>query len=178
MIGKRSLYILLVIVVAGFSALTGALAGGAVVYRALPGSSQILPAPIQEILPSESTNPNQTLTLNTTDIETSITQAVEKVGPAVVTVVGTIPGQLTFFGPTGDQTVSGTGFFVACQPNGVFISLKSRRIALPVRLACKREISLRRLAMSHWMKPTRTSTLCLNTSLGTKSAWNSCEEVT
>src|SRR5215216_4437354 len=113
--GKRSLYILLVIVIAGFSALTGALAGSAVVYRALPGSSQILPVPIQEILPSESTNPNQTLTLNTADIETSITQAVEKVGPAVVTVVGTIPGQLTFFGPTGDQTVSGTGFFVSDQ---------------------------------------------------------------
>jgi 2-alkenal reductase len=37
---------------------------------------------------------------------------VEQVGPAVVTVVGTIPGQLTIFGPTGDQTVSGTGFFI------------------------------------------------------------------
>jgi serine protease Do len=112
---RRSLYILLVIAVAGFSALTGALAGGAVVYRALQGNSQNLPAPVQEILPSDNTNPDQTLTLNTTDIETSITQAVEKVGPAVVTVVGTIPGQLTFFGPTGDQTVSGTGFFVSDQ---------------------------------------------------------------
>jgi len=30
-------------------------------------------------------------------------------------VVGTIPGQLTFFGPTGDQTVSGTGFFITNQ---------------------------------------------------------------
>jgi len=27
-------------------------------------------------------------------------------------VVGTIPGQFTFWGPTGDQTVSGTGFFI------------------------------------------------------------------
>lgn len=107
---RRVLYILLVIAVAGVSALTGALAGGAVVYRALEGDSANLPGSIQEVLPSSP--PGQTLTLNTTDIETSITQAVEKVGPAVVTVVGTIPGQNTFFGPTGDQTVSGTGFFI------------------------------------------------------------------
>jgi 2-alkenal reductase len=107
---RRALYILLVIAVAGVSALTGALAGGAVVYRALEGDSADLPGPIQDVLPSSP--PGQTLTLNTTDIETSITQAVEKVGPAVVTVVGTVPGQNTFFGPTGDQTVSGTGFFI------------------------------------------------------------------
>ena len=33
----------------------------------------------------------------------------------MVTVVGTIPGQNTFFGATGDQTVSGTGFFITDQ---------------------------------------------------------------
>jgi serine protease Do len=33
----------------------------------------------------------------------------------VVTVVGTVPGQNTFFGSTGDQTVSGTGFFITDQ---------------------------------------------------------------
>ena len=112
---RRSLYILLVIAVAGFSALTGALAGGAVVYRALQGKSGDLPEPVQEIIPANNSDAGQTLTLSTTDIETSITQSVEKVGPAVVTVVGTIPGQLTFFGPTGDQTVSGTGFFITDQ---------------------------------------------------------------
>src|SRR5512147_1064737 len=111
---RRTLYILLVIVIAGGSALTGALAGGVVVYRTLQQPSK-LPAPIQEILPANNTNPNQVLTLNTTDVETSITQSVQKVGPAVVTVVGTIPGQNTFFGPTGDQTVSGTGFFITDQ---------------------------------------------------------------
>jgi serine protease Do len=37
------------------------------------------------------------------------------VGPSVVTVVGTIPGQMTFFGPTGDQTVSGSGIFISDQ---------------------------------------------------------------
>ncbi len=107
---RRTLYILLVIAAAGISALIGALAGGAVVYRALEQGSVDLPGPIQGVRPSN--NPEKTLTLNTTDIETSITQAVERVGPAVVTVVGTVPGQLTIFGPTGDQTVSGTGFFI------------------------------------------------------------------
>ncbi len=33
----------------------------------------------------------------------------------MVTVVGTIPGQMTFFGPTGDQTVSGSGFFISSE---------------------------------------------------------------
>jgi S1-C subfamily serine protease len=111
---KRTLYILLVIAVAGISALIGAFAGGAVVYRTLREGSETLPAPVQEVIPAN-TQPDQTLTLNTTDIETSITQSVEKVGPAVVTVVGTVPGQMTIFGPTGDQTVSGTGFFITEQ---------------------------------------------------------------
>ncbi len=111
---RRTLYILLVMVIAGGSALTGALAGGAVVYRTLQQPSR-LPAPIQDILPANNTNPNQTFTLDTTNIETSITQSVQKVGPAVVTVVGTIPGQFTIFGNTGDQTVSGTGFFITDQ---------------------------------------------------------------
>ena len=48
-------------------------------------------------------------------METAVTQAVQKVGPAVVTIVGTIPGQMTFFGQTGDQTVSGSGFFISDQ---------------------------------------------------------------
>jgi serine protease Do len=112
---RKSLYILLVIAAAGISALTGALAGGAVVYRAVQKGSVSLPRPVQDVLPSDTNNPDQTLTLNTTDIETSITQSVQKVGPAVVTVVGTVPGQETFFGPTGDQTVIGTGFFISDQ---------------------------------------------------------------
>jgi serine protease Do len=114
MLLKRSLYILLVMAVAGISALTGALAGGAVVYRTLQRSAD-LPGPIQEVLPQNQTNPNDTLTFSTTGVETSITQSVQKVGPSVVTVVGTLPGQMSIFGPTGDQTVSGTGFFITDQ---------------------------------------------------------------
>ncbi|MGA7193908.1 MAG: trypsin-like peptidase domain-containing protein [Anaerolineales bacterium] len=111
---KRILYILLVVVVAGLSGLGGAVAGGYGVYQAVRNSAA-LPAPIQAALPASNTNPITTLTLNATDIQTAITQAVQKVGPAVVTVVGTIPGQNTFFGSTGTETVSGSGLFISNQ---------------------------------------------------------------
>ncbi len=111
---KRVLYGLLIFVVAGVASLAGAAAGGVAVYQAVQNRSN-LPAPLQQVIPAKDTNPNQTFTLNTTNIETSITQSVRKVGPAVVTVVGKIAGQMTIFGQTGDQTVSGTGFFISDQ---------------------------------------------------------------
>jgi serine protease Do len=109
---KRVLYVLFILIIAGGSALVGAAAGGFAVYRAVQGQPNNLPAPIQDILPANNTNPGQTLTLNNTDVETAVTKSVQKVSPTVVTVVGTIPGQTTFFGNTGDQTVSGSGFFI------------------------------------------------------------------
>lgn len=108
---KRVLYVLFVLVVAVAASLAGAAAGGVAVYQAVQNRSS-LPAPLQDVVPANNTNPNQTFTLDTTDIETSITQSVQKVGPAVVTVVGTVPGQMTIFGMSGDQTVSGTGFII------------------------------------------------------------------
>ena len=112
---KRFMYVLFVIAVAGASALIGAVAGGFAIYKAVRAQPNDLRAPIQEILPANNTNPGQTLVLNNTDIETAITQSVQKVSPTVVTVIGVIPGQNTFFGPTGDQTVSGSGFFITDQ---------------------------------------------------------------
>ncbi len=112
---KRIIYALVIVIVAGISGLSGAVAGGVAVYQAVRQNQASLPTSVQKLLPASNTGPAQPLTLNTTDIQTTITQAVEKVGPAVVTVVGTIPGQMTFFGPTGDQTVSGSGFFISDQ---------------------------------------------------------------
>ncbi|HXQ34454.1 MAG TPA: trypsin-like peptidase domain-containing protein [Anaerolineales bacterium] len=112
---KKTLYIVLVMAVAGASALTGAIAGGAVVYRIAQKQSAKALNPLQEALPANHTDPDQKLILNTTDIETSITQSVQKVSPTVVTVIGVIPGQNTFFGPTGNQTVGGSGFFITDQ---------------------------------------------------------------
>lgn len=111
---KRLFYILLVLMFGGASAFLGAVAGGFTVYRAVQQRSS-LPQPIQQILPAVNVNPYPTFVLNNTNIETAVTQSVQKVGPAVVTVVGTIPGQQTFFGFTGDQTVSGSGVFISGQ---------------------------------------------------------------
>lgn len=108
---KNVLYLVLVIAVAGLAGMSGAALGGVVVYRTLQSRTEALP----QVIPAASTSPGQTLTLNMTEVETTITQAVKKVGPAVVTVVGTIPGQQTFFGLTSDSEVSGSGFFVSGQ---------------------------------------------------------------
>jgi 2-alkenal reductase len=108
---KRVLYVLLVAAVAGISGLSGAAVGGAVVYRTL----QAQPTAVQQVVPAVSSNPVEQLSLNMTDVETTITQAVKTVGPAVVTVVGTIPGEQTFFGQTAEREVSGSGFFISDQ---------------------------------------------------------------
>jgi 2-alkenal reductase len=114
MLSRRILYLLLVLTVAGASALTGAAVGGLAVYRAVQkASNQEQPAPLPEQVPAQTSSTPHSLTLNSTDIETTITQAVEQAGPAVVTVVGTLPGQTTFFGQSGDRTVSGSGVFIS-----------------------------------------------------------------
>ncbi len=115
MSGKRILYVLLTVMIAGAAGLFGAVVGGVAVYRAAEVRSS-LPTAVQQALPANNTaNPAQNFTLNTTDIQTTVTQAVQRVGPAVVTVIGTVPGQTGFFGQTPDQTVSGSGFFISDQ---------------------------------------------------------------
>jgi 2-alkenal reductase len=107
---------LFVMLVAGGSALSGGVVGGAVVYKFLhqsqPNILTTSPQPV-EAIPASVNSTNQILTVNTSEIETTITKAVQETGPAVVTVVGTIPGQDTFWGPTGDQQVSGSGVFIS-----------------------------------------------------------------
>lgn len=115
---KKTLYLFLIFAVAGASAFAGAVAGGAAVYTVVARNQQAVGLTAIAPAAENSSNDNtaaQTLILNATDVETAVTQAVQKVGPAVVTIVGTIPGQMTFFGMTGDQTVSGSGFFISGQ---------------------------------------------------------------
>jgi serine protease Do len=113
---KRILYLILVVVLAGVSAFSGMAVGGFVMYRTMSQmQSANSTSPLVEAVPASNSGQSQTLVLNTTAIETTITQSVQKVSPAVVTVVGTIPGQTTFFGQSGEQTVSGSGFFISDQ---------------------------------------------------------------
>ncbi len=112
---KRLLIYILAILLVGGSALFGAMAGGVVVYRLMSKNqvtTGVTPNPLSaQVLPAS--NNTQDLVINTTDIETAITAAVQNVGPAVVTVVAKIPGQQTFFGYTGDATSSGSGVFIS-----------------------------------------------------------------
>jgi serine protease Do len=113
---NRILYMLLVVLLAGVAALSGAAVGGVVVYRTVSQAKTVslsVPAPVSQAVQASNTSPQESLVINTTDIQTTITQAVKKVGPAVVTVVGTIPSQASQFGPGGVQTVSGSGVFIS-----------------------------------------------------------------
>lgn len=107
---KRIIYVLVIAFVAGAAALSGAVAGGVAVYMAIVSnnSTTTTQAPVQAV-----STGNTTLNISTTQIETTITQAVAKAGPSVVTVVGTIKGQMTFFGQSPDQQVSGSGVIVS-----------------------------------------------------------------
>lgn len=112
---KRIFFAFLVMIVAGISALTGALAGGVAVFTAMrPAQATAAPAAASQNIPASNIT-NQVVTLSNTDIETAVTNAVDQVGPAVVTVVGVVPGQMTFFGPTGDSQVSGSGVFISAE---------------------------------------------------------------
>jgi 2-alkenal reductase len=110
---KRILYVLIVGLVAIGSAIGGAIVGGRVVLEftkrrevsSVPTTFSDVSAPLQ---------------ISNTEIETAITQTVEKVGPAVVTVVGTVPGQMTFFGRTPDGQSSGSGVIIS--PDGFIVT--------------------------------------------------------
>lgn len=107
---KRIIYVLVIAFVAVAAALSGAVAGGVAVYMAIVSnnSTTTTQAPVQAV-----STGNTTLNISTTQIETTITQAVAKAGSSVVTVVGTIKGQMTFFGQSPDQQVSGSGVIVS-----------------------------------------------------------------
>lgn len=102
------MYVLFVVIVAGLSALTGAVAGGVAVYSALKGRPQAA-----QVVQNLDTPAPSVIQLSNTQVETTITQAVEKIGPAVVTVVGIMPGQQTFFGQSPDEQVSGSGVIIS-----------------------------------------------------------------
>lgn len=104
---KRILILILVLILMACSALIGGWIGGQYVLRNLP------PTPTPISLPTAGNISPSRLQVNQTQIETTITQAVEKVSPAVVTVVGTVPGEMTFFGPLPDSQVSGSGVIVS-----------------------------------------------------------------
>ena len=117
---NRILYLLLVILLAGAAALSGAAAGGVAMYQYMSRAQTAKLAaltPVTELVTVSNNSQGQgtTLIVDSTKIETTVIQAVQKVGPAVVTVSGTVTGQLTPFGKTSGGTVSGSGVFISDQ---------------------------------------------------------------
>jgi serine protease Do len=110
---RRSPSILTVILIATISAFIGAVAGGWLVWRfALQARTTTSQPAFDATSPAAAPLASEALVISSTEIETAITETVEQVGPAVVTVVGTIQGRDTFFGRTPDQQVSGSGVII------------------------------------------------------------------
>jgi len=114
---KRFFYVFFLIVMVVGAALAGVVAGGVAVYKVMAQKQTTIPVASQLSTNLINGSPSQTTKLffGSTQIDTSITQVVQNVGPAVVTVTGTIPGQSTFFGQSPASTVSGTGVFISAQ---------------------------------------------------------------
>lgn len=124
MTGRQFLYIILLIFFAAGAAILGALGGGWVVYQmyhsqATPGPAlvsstgtsipQSLPA---TTVPLPTIQPTSRLVISSIQIETAVTQAVEKVGPAVVTVLAKAADRQTRFGPVSGAVSSGSGVII------------------------------------------------------------------
>lgn len=112
---KKLITFLVVVILIGGAALVGSVAGGVIVYSYIKKDlTATATLPTQSAVQAVQANSQaQTLAVNSTDVETAVTQAVQNVGPSVVTVVGTIPGQQTYFGYSGDSTSTGSGVIIS-----------------------------------------------------------------
>ena len=105
---KITTFILITLLVFG-SAILGAFIGASLAGNHNLASTTSENVQIQPVSTSSGTSQ---IFISSSDISTTITQVVENVQPAVVTVVGTTPGQMTFFGQSSDSTVSGSGVII------------------------------------------------------------------
>jgi serine protease Do len=115
---NKNALIIVVVVVAGLSALLGAVVGGLAVYQLEHKSLADAQHAVQSILNSSrlstaAPSAPGALYVSSTDVETSVTDVVHQVGPAVVTVVGKGQMQVGLFGLTSSVEVSGSGVFIS-----------------------------------------------------------------
>ena len=115
MILSKRHFLILIILVAAVSALVGGAAGGLLTAGWMNRLSE--GTPIQEELLVEeisaSQDPSDVILVDDTNIETSITAVVEQVGPAVVTVVGSVERDSGRAGEPPTADVSGSGVFIS-----------------------------------------------------------------
>jgi serine protease Do len=115
---NRIVSIVLIIIIAGISGLLGAAGGALAVYQlehqSLANAEQSVQTTTmgsQDVVTGNSSP--EAIFVSNTDVETSITQVVQQVGQAVVTVVGTAQVQMTPFGFTSSGEVSGSGVYIS-----------------------------------------------------------------
>jgi 2-alkenal reductase len=107
---RKFLFILIIIIVGFGSAILGAVSGVILTINYIGNHASINDPAIVKI--NQTATP-QSLEIDNTIVETTVTNVVDQVEPAVVTVVGTISGTSTFFGTTPDQEVSGSGVIIS-----------------------------------------------------------------
>lgn len=124
---KKSLAVLLLFITS-LTAVFGAVGGGLMVYKLenmglinFQSLDSSLPTEPMAVEPADETTIDENIETTTsdpiffrnTDIETTVTNVVQQVGPAVVTVVGTVTYQTSPFGWTSSSDVSGSGVFIS-----------------------------------------------------------------
>jgi serine protease Do len=111
---SKIFYLVIVLGIGAASGFGGMVFGGYFMYRALsaarPAATVVAPVAVPTSVP-------QPINISSTDIQTDVTRAVENVGPAVVTVVGTVSGQVTFWGTSADSQSSGSGVILSSDGN-------------------------------------------------------------
>ena len=106
---NKGLFVVIVLVVALLAAGVGAAGGSAAMYFLLRSKTSSNPA---QVVTDTAQTATTSLRVESTDIETAITDGVEKVSPAVVTVVATLPDQMGFFGTISGGQSTGSGFIL------------------------------------------------------------------
>jgi len=117
-----AIILIIVIIVSIIAGSIGAVAGGAAVFafmqRNTAGELQFQSTETASQDPTQS--PSQIISVESLQVESAITAAVEKVGPAVVTVVADLPDQQSFFGTISGGQSSGSGFVIS--PDGYIVT--------------------------------------------------------
>ncbi|MCD6356282.1 MAG: trypsin-like peptidase domain-containing protein [Anaerolineaceae bacterium] len=91
------------------SALAGAYIGASLAVNRM---CELIPESVEVVEDNQAITTGNQIFFSSSEISTTVTEVVEKVEPYVLTVVAEIPGQQTFFGYTGDQHISGSGFII------------------------------------------------------------------
>lgn len=96
---------LLIALVAG---LLGGLGGGALMLSIIDGGTRVETPPVQSTSTPESVDFQISV-----DVNSAVTDTVEEVGSAVVTVITRLPGRMMLFGNPIERTSSGSGFIIS-----------------------------------------------------------------